>query len=73
MIDWIPVTDSARVVAVAYAADLEQIYVRFPNGVEWCYESCAAHIWETFMAPNTSKGAYIRTELDHHVHHALHA
>lgn len=73
MIEWISVNDSARVTAVAYSSELEQIYARFPSGVEWCYEDCPAHIWETFMAPNTSKGTYIREELDHHVNHRLDA
>jgi len=71
MIEWIPVTDSSRVIAAAYSPQLEQIYVRFPDGTEWCYEECPGHIWETFMAPNTSKGAYIHSELDHHVNHRL--
>jgi len=69
MIDWIPVTDSERVTAVAYSPDLEQIYVRFPDEVEWCYEECPLHIWEEFMAPGTSKGRFIHDQLNHHTHH----
>lgn len=69
MIEWIPVTDSSRVIAVAYSHELEQIYVRFRSEVEWCYEGCPPHIWETFIAPNTSMGAYIHEELDRHDHH----
>lgn len=69
MIDWIDVTDSERVVAVAYDSDEETIYVRFKNsGVEWCYRSCPPQIWEQFTLPGVSKGRYIREVLDHHPH-----
>ena len=44
MVTWIPVDDSERVVAVAFDADGEAILVRFPNGVEWCYEACPAPV-----------------------------
>jgi len=69
MINWIDVTDSERVVAVAYDAEHEIIYVRFRNdGVEWRYEACPPQVWEQFMMPGTSKGGFIREVLDHHVH-----
>ena len=32
MIEWIPVSSSTRIVAEAYDAETERIYVRFPNG-----------------------------------------
>lgn len=69
MINWIDVTDSERVCAVAYDSDEETIYVRFRNsGVEWFYGSCPPHIWEQFTMPGISKGRYIHEVLDHHPH-----
>lgn len=65
MIDWIPVTGSARVIAMAYDQDLETIYVRFPNGMEWYYANCPPTTWEEFGADGTSKGAYIANVLNH--------
>ena len=67
MINWIEVTDSTRVSAVAYDAEQEIIYVRFKNsGVEWQYANCPPHIWEQFMMPGISKGRFIHDELDNH-------
>jgi hypothetical protein len=65
MIDWTPVTDSTRVIAVAYDEEAEVVYVRFRNGTEWQYEGCPPLIWEEFVRPGISKGSYIRNVLDH--------
>lgn len=62
--EWIAVTDSERVIAIAYDAEKETIYVRFPNGVEWWYGACPLQVWEEFNAPGTSKGRYIKGSLD---------
>jgi hypothetical protein len=64
MLDWNEVIDSSRVVAVAYDGDQEAIFVRFPNGVEWRYDACPSHVWEEFIAPNTSKGSFIHHTLN---------
>ena len=65
--NWIDVSDSERVVAVAYDAEQETIYVRFKRDeVEWWYGSCPPHIWEQFTAPGVSKGRFIREVLDNH-------
>lgn len=64
MIDWLPVSGSTRIVAEAYDAQTETIYVRFPNGVEWWYAACPPHIWEEFRAPGQSRGQYIATVLN---------
>jgi hypothetical protein len=67
MIDWIEVTDSSRVSAVAYDSENETIYVRFKkDGVEWWYGNCPAFIWEQFTMPGVSKGSFIHTQLDNH-------
>ncbi len=58
MLEWTPV-DSTRIVAEAYDAETETIYVRFPNGVEWRYEACPPFVWEEFTAPGQSRGQYI--------------
>lgn len=65
MIDWIPVSDSERISAMAYDEEHEAIYVRFPDGVEWFYEACPPSVWEEFTAPGQSKGGYIARVLDH--------
>lgn len=66
MIDWMDVTDSARIIAVAYNGAEETIYVRFPNGVEWWYGGCPQHVWEEFVAASTSKGRFIQQVLNDH-------
>jgi len=66
MLDWIPVGDSTRIVAMAYDELTEVIYVRFPGGVEWFYANAPRHLWEEFSSPGTSKGQYIHRVLDHH-------
>lgn len=63
MINWIPV-DSTRIVAEAYDPDTETIYVRFPDGVEWCYRACPPDIWEAFSAAGQSRGQYIHQVLN---------
>jgi len=73
MIDWIPVDDSQRVVAVAYDTENEFILVRFPRDIEWCYEACPPHVWEDFMAPGTSKGRFIHEVLNHLPNHRYEA
>jgi hypothetical protein len=69
MPEWLDITDSARVIAAAYDAEFEVIYVRFPNDLEWCYEGCPPHVWEDFMASNTSKGRFIADVLNHQQNH----
>jgi hypothetical protein len=66
MIDWSEVTGSERVVAAAYNAAEEIIYVRYPDGVEWWYAACPPHVWEEFIAPATSKGRFIYQILNGH-------
>ncbi len=66
-INWIDVTDSERVVAVAYDQAQETIFVRFKKDeVEWWYGSCLPHIREQFTIPAVSKGRFIREVLDNH-------
>ena len=65
MIEWIPVSDSSRIVAEAYDPTTEQMYVRFPKGVEWWYSACSPQVWEEFTAPGQSRGEYIHRVLNH--------
>ena len=65
MIEWIPVLNSTRIVAEAFEASAETIYVRFPNGVEWWYSACPEQVWLEFTAPGQSKGKYIAQVLNH--------
>lgn len=66
--DWQPV-DSTRINAEAYDPETETIYVRFPNGIEWCYEACPPDVWEAFTGPGQSRGAFVREVLDSKPHH----
>jgi len=65
MLDWIPVSGSERIVAEAYDAEEERIYVRFPNDVEWWYGACPPDVWEEFTAPGQSRGTYIAQVLNY--------
>ncbi|NWL11211.1 hypothetical protein DM793_07865 [Paenarthrobacter nitroguajacolicus] len=71
MTEWILIDDSSRITAAAYDAQNQAILVRFPDGVEWQYLGCPEHVWEDFMAPNTSKGRYISQVLNHQQHSRL--
>lgn len=66
MLDWNPV-DSTRISAEAYDPATETIFVRFPDGTEWAYESCPPHIWEEFRSQ--SRGQYISKVLNFKPHH----
>jgi KTSC domain len=66
MIDWISTPDSGRTVAIAYLLDEEAILTRFPDGTEWRYDGCPPSVWAEFSAEATSKGAFIRENLNHH-------
>ena len=67
MLDWLEVSDSERVAAVAYDAEQETIYVRFQkDSVEWWYAASPPHIWEQFTMMGISKGRFIREVLDAH-------
>jgi hypothetical protein len=68
MIEWIAVSDSARVVAEAYEPETERIYVRFPDGAEWWYANCPPHVWQEFTAPGQSRGKYIAEVLNFKPH-----
>jgi hypothetical protein len=64
IIDWQDVTGSERIVAMAFVAQQELICVRFPDGVEWCYNGCTPDEYATFSDPATSKGRYINDVLN---------
>ena len=72
MIDWVEVSGSSRVAAIAYNEQEETIYVRFAkDGVEWWYASCPPHVWEQFKMPGTSMGRFIGEVLDNHANGRL--
>jgi hypothetical protein len=63
-LEWRAVT-SSRIVAEAYDADAETIYVEFPKGgVQWWYSACPLDVWEQFTAPGQSRGQFIGQVLD---------
>lgn len=64
-LNWAPVI-STRIVAEAYDAELETIYVEFPKGgVQWWYSACPPDIWEQFTAVGQSRGEFIHQVLNH--------
>ena len=67
--EWIDVSDSERIVAMAYDVEQEVIHVRFPDGVEWTYGDCPPVVWEEFTAPGQSKGRFIFDVLNHKPNH----
>lgn len=64
VLEWLPVANSSRVAAIAYRASSQQIFVRFQDGAEWCYEECPLHTWRAFSSPAASKGKFIASVLD---------
>ena len=66
MLEWMQVSDSERVVAVAYDEESERIHVQFPDGARWWYAGCPRQTWEEFTMPGTSKGQYIHRVLNSH-------
>ncbi|WP_277182475.1 KTSC domain-containing protein, partial [Caballeronia sp. BR00000012568055] len=65
MNNWIPVSNSTRIVAEMYESLSETIYVRFPNGVEWWYSNCPPEVWDAFTAPGQSRGQFIHKVLNY--------
>jgi hypothetical protein len=63
MIEWISVTGSSMIIAEAYDAVTETIYLRFENGVEWSYSACPHNVWEELTAPGQSRGQYFHRVL----------
>lgn len=62
--EWVPVSDSGRIVAERYDETEERIYVRFKDGVEWWYGACPLQTWAEFTAPGQSRGKYIAQMLN---------
>ena len=57
--------ESTMILAEAYDAELETIYLRFKGDREYYYESCPPHIWQAFTAPGQSRGEYFNAVLKH--------
>jgi hypothetical protein len=68
-IEWIEDFESDRIEAMAYDEENEMILVRFPDGIEWCYEACPPNVWSEFSSPGQSKGQFIFQVLNHKPHH----
>jgi len=59
---------SERITHEAYNPEAQHIYVRFPDGVEWCYRACPPDVWRAFTAPGQSRGKFIAEVLNHKPH-----
>lgn len=66
-LDWRAV-ESERITHEAYDPESERIFVRFPDGVEWCYRACSPDVWRAFTAPGQSRGKFIAEVLNHKPH-----
>lgn len=67
MPDWQAVV-SERITHEAYDPETQRIYVRFPDGVEWCYRACPPDVWRAFTAPGQSRGKFIAEVLNYKPH-----
>ena len=65
MIEWIEVSGSSMMIAAAFVAEEECIYIRFTDGKCWRYSSCSLANWEEFTAPGQSRGKYFHAVLKH--------
>jgi KTSC domain-containing protein len=63
MIEWIPVSKSEFIVAEAYDAETETIYLRFKKDAEWWFAACPPDVWEEYSAPGQSRGQYFNRVL----------
>jgi hypothetical protein len=70
-IDWIDVSGSERISAMAYVPDQQMICVRLADGLEWCYEGCSPEEFEAFSDASQSKGQYIHQVLNKKTHRKL--
>jgi hypothetical protein len=63
VIEWRPVAGSTWIVAEAYDAETETIYLRLDDGAEWAYSACPPDIWQEFTEPGQSRGKYFHRVL----------
>jgi KTSC domain len=54
---------SSRITEMGYDGDTAIVYVRFTDGVGWCYMNVPPDVWEQFVA-SPSKGRFIKETLD---------
>lgn len=66
MVEMIPV-GSSRISEMGYDSETATVYVRFPDGVSWCYMNVPEDVWEQFVA-SSSKGRFIKEVLDGYQH-----
>ena len=66
-LDWRAV-ESERITHEAYDPASQRIFVRFPDGVEWCYRACPPDVWRAFTAPGQSRGKFIAEVLNYKPH-----
>lgn len=72
MVEWIEVSGSSRITAMAYDEENERILVRLRDGDKgWQYSGCPASVWDEFADPSTSKGKFIHERLNYHQHGPL--
>lgn len=62
MVEMIPVA-SSRITEMGYDAGTATVYVRFTDGVSWCYMNVPPDVWDQFVA-SASKGRFIKYTLD---------
>jgi hypothetical protein len=67
-INWINVTESTIVTAIAYDDAAERIFVRLHSGVEFYFDNCDPALWNQFKSPAHSKGEFIKNVLENHAY-----
>lgn len=62
VVEMFPVA-STRIVEMGYDPETASVYVRFKDGVAWCYMNVPEDVWHEFVAA-PSKGSFIHNVLD---------
>lgn len=62
MVEMFPVV-STRISEMGFEPDTATVYVRFTDGVSWCYMNVPIDVWEQFVASPT-KGGFIHQTLN---------
>lgn len=59
--EWVPIK-SRLFASVRYAAERQELYLRFCNGDIYCYFRCSAELYNEFLAAE-SKGRYFSQKI----------
>jgi hypothetical protein len=63
-LEWIGVTNSTLVSAVAFDEAAERIFVKLHSGKVWLFDDCTSDLWEAFVSSGISKGEFMTGVLE---------